>query len=166
MSFVASLIVFLIKQIWPFVIIGLLVGFWATMRFQPSIQQPPAEQKRLKRLRAFFQSWVVVLPSVVYLLGSYISNPLIYYTGIEASAKVISQEQTRTLRNYERVLQMNVVFVRADGELQRSSFRTDEFNLYPKDGPAVYPRSGEEFKVRYLPKIPRYFVILNTLPIR
>ena len=30
LSFLVSVVVFLIKQIWPFIILGLAIGFWAT----------------------------------------------------------------------------------------------------------------------------------------
>lgn len=36
LSFLVSVVVFLIKQIWPFIILGLAIGFWATGRFQPA----------------------------------------------------------------------------------------------------------------------------------
>ena len=163
LSFLVSVVVFLIKQIWPFIILGLAIGFWATGRFQPARGGNLAEQKKLKRVRAFFQSFVVILPGVVYLFGSYITNPLIYYAGIESTGKVISQEETRTLHNYKRIMKMNVAFLKADGTLQKSSFRTDEFNLYPGFGRVTYPRPGQEFKLRYLPSIPRYFVIQNNV---
>ena len=56
---------------------------------------------------------------------------------------------------------MNVVYLVEGGKLQQSSFRTDEFNFYPNAGRGVYPKLGQEFRLKYLPQIPRYFVILD-----
>ena len=162
MSFLISIVVLLIKQIWPFVIFGLLIGFWATNYFRSTPDLTLKARKRQKRLRNFFQSFVVLLPGVVFLYGSYITNPLINYVGIESTGKVISQVKTSTLRNYQRVFKMNVAYLREDGGVQESSFRTDEFNYYPASNPSTYPRVGQEFKLKYLPYIPRYFVIFNV----
>lgn len=99
----------------------------------------------------------------MYLYGSYITNPLINYAGIETVGTVISQEKTRTLHNYQRIYKMNVIYLKEDGELQKSSFRTDERNFYPSVDRAVYPNPGQEFILKYLPHTPTYFVIFNDL---
>lgn len=162
MSFLISFIVFSIKQIWPFAILGLIVGFWATSYFRPIPSVDMKVQKRRKQLRNFFQSFVVLLPGAAFLFGMHITNPLINYAGIETTGVVMSQEETSTLRNNQRVYQMNVAYLVEGGKLQQSSFRTDEFNFYPNVGRSAYPKPGQEFKLKYLPQIPRYFVILDV----
>ncbi|WP_071059020.1 hypothetical protein [Pelistega sp. MC2] len=161
MSFLIASIVFSIKQIWPFVMIGFLIGWWGTHHFQLEPDLSPEERKRRQKWKSFFQAFVVLLPGVVFLFGSHITSPLINYAGTDALAKVISQEQTSTLRNNQRVFKLNVIYPKANGELQESSFRTDEFNFYPSYKSGIYPKVGQEFKVKYLPSIPRYFVILQ-----
>lgn len=161
MSYLIACIVFSIKQIWPFVLIGLLIGWWGTHHFRLNTDVSPLQRRRRKKWRNFYQSFVVLLPGGVFLFGSHITSPLINYAGTEAIAKVISQEETSTLRNNQRVLKFNVIYSKSDGDLQKSSFRTDEFNFYPSYRRGIYPRVGQEFKLKYLPAIPRYFVILQ-----
>lgn len=101
-----------------------------------------------------------------YALLNLINGPdwvtgLIYYFGTPAQATVTGTFPTDTIYNNKDVVGRHVLIRPTDGPVIETSFRSDDFNVYPVRNATRYPDVGDVFTVRYLPGHPDDFVIIR-----
>ncbi len=86
---------------------------------------------------------------------------LIYRYGHQAQATVTGTFPTNDIDNNQSVVGFHVLIRPADGPIVETTFRSDDFNVYPPRNRTRYPDIGDVFAVRYLPGHPDEFVILR-----
>jgi hypothetical protein len=86
---------------------------------------------------------------------------LIYRYGRQAQATVTGTFPTNDIYNNQNVVGFHVLIRPADGPIVETTFRSDDFNVYPPRNRTRYPDIGDVFTVRYLPGHPDDFVILR-----
>jgi hypothetical protein len=96
------------------------------------------------------------------VMGADWADGLIYRHGIPAQATVTGSFPTNTIYNNHDVVGFHVLIRPADGSVMETSFRTDDFNVYPPRNRTRYPDTGDVFTVRYLPGHPDAFVIIRN----
>jgi hypothetical protein len=118
------------------------------------------------RLRS---SLVLCLVPVVFgaaivnlVMGADWADGLIYRHGIPAQATITGSFPTNIIYNNQDVVGFHVLIRPADGSVMETSFRTDDFNVYPPRNRTRYPDTGDVFTVRYLPGHPDAFVIIRN----
>lgn len=94
--------------------------------------------------------------------GPSFNNRFLHRNGQEADAVVTSIEQTNNSYNDQPVMRYHVVLRTADGQSAKSTFASDDFNVYPNpyDG-FSYPGVNEPFRIRYIPGAEKNFVIIG-----
>jgi hypothetical protein len=116
-------------------------------------------------LRRFIILWLV--PIVVgYAFVNLIDGPdlvvgLIYRFGTPAPATVTGTFPTNDVYNNQDVVGFNVLIDLAGGSVAETSFRNDDFNVYPPRNETRYPDQGDIFTVRYLSGHPDDFIIVR-----
>ncbi len=112
------------------------------------------------RRRIAARSLIAGLGLANLLGGPLLCGWLLYRVGQTATAQVVGTYQTSVQVNDRDVVGYDVLIRVAGGEVFDSRFEDDEFNVFP---PAdfSYPRPGESFGVRFLPRFPRDFIILT-----
>ncbi|MBL0913712.1 MAG: hypothetical protein IBJ09_15205 [Bacteroidia bacterium] len=106
------------------------------------------------------------LPAVMaffnIFFGSALSSKLIYRHGEKGMGKVVAVEQTNSRYNDQWIYAYSVLLRTADGNTVETSFRSDDFMMYPApDEGYNYPAQGVEFEVRYVRSHPGAFVIVT-----
>lgn len=156
MKFLAIAIVWSLYSIWPvfaFFLLLLLI-LWVVLKGL-------THDKRLGI--TILTGFVFIIASFVlpFFLRPLIVVPLIYQYGESSQAKVVSSERTNFIRNEHRVQRYHVIYRDRQGQVIESYFDDDHFNVYPWRNSPDYPRVGKDFNLKYLPELPRYFVILT-----
>jgi hypothetical protein len=104
---------------------------------------------------------VAIVGFILFVLfGSSLTTPLIFHYGETGEGVVAGQFTTADVRNQEPVVGFNVLIRKANGDIVRTSFRSDSFNVYPSANEVRYPPIGTRFNIRYLPVHPEDFVIV------
>lgn len=98
---------------------------------------------------------------VLFLFGSGLATNLVHDHGVPGEATVTDRFDTADFHNDEPVSGFNVLLRTREGQVVRTSFRTDSFNVYPVRNETRYPGPGVRFNVRYLPDHPEEFVIIS-----
>lgn len=96
-----------------------------------------------------------------FAFASYITNPLMYYLGVETNGRVVSIESIPETYNERQVYRHHVIFRNEADEIIETSFKTSDFNVYPISNSVRYPSSGENFTLRYMAHAPSEFVIIR-----
>lgn len=96
------------------------------------------------------------------VMGADWADGLIYRHGIPAQATITGSFPTNTIYNNQDVVGFDVLIRPAHGSVMETSFRTDDFNVYPPRNRTRYPDTGDVFTVRYLPGHPDAFVIIRN----
>jgi hypothetical protein len=108
--------------------------------------------------------WLVplfIIAGVVNMtFGTEIMTILIYRYGAAGAATVTSSFATGTVYNNHNVRGHDVLIRTASGSVIETSFRDDDFNVYPPHNSVTYPGQGDEFSVRYLQNYPTDFIIV------
>lgn len=86
---------------------------------------------------------------------------LIHRFGNQAPATATGRFTTNDVYNNQDVAGYHVLIRAADGNVFETTFRTDDFNVYPSRNTTRYPNVGDVFTVRYLPGHPDDFVIVR-----
>ncbi|WP_168163062.1 MULTISPECIES: hypothetical protein [Oligella] len=86
---------------------------------------------------------------------------MINHYGIETIGTVTSVENTSLALNFNSVKRYRVRYTLADSRQQEASFLNITDDYYPRDGSVPIPRQGGEFKLKYLPQKPKYFILLG-----
>ena len=94
------------------------------------------------------------------MLGTGVSDRLIYWLGTAGAATITGTHATATQYNSQNVSRHDVLMRTAEGKVVHTSFADDDFNVYPPHNTTRYPREGDQFTVRYMPGLPRQFVIV------
>lgn len=94
------------------------------------------------------------------IFGTELMTILIYRFGAAGRATVTGSFATSTQYNNHNVRGHNVLIRTAGGGVIETSFRDDDFNVYPPHNSVTYPGQGDEFSVRYLQNYPTDFVIV------
>jgi len=97
---------------------------------------------------------------LLFLFGSGLATNLVHAHGVPGEGIVTDRFDTATVHNDQQVYGFNVLIRTQDGQVVRTSFRTDSFNVYPYRNRTRYPGPGARFNVRYLPNHPHAFVII------
>jgi hypothetical protein len=87
---------------------------------------------------------------------------LIYRYGAQAEATVTGTFPTNDIYNNQDVVGLHALIRPADGPVVETTFRSDDFNVYPPRNRTQYPDSGDVFTVRYLRAHPDAFVIVKN----
>ncbi len=117
---------------------------------------------RLRSSLILYLAPVVFAAAIVNLvMGADWADGLIYRHGIPAQATITGSFPTNTIYNNQDVVGFHVLIRPADGSVMETSFRTDDFNVYPPRNRTRYPDTGDVFTVRYLPGYPDAFVIIR-----
>jgi hypothetical protein len=96
------------------------------------------------------------------IFGSSWVVALIYHYGSQAQATVTGLFPTNDVYNDQNVVGFHVLIRPADGPVAETTFRSDDFNVYPPRNRTRYPATGDIFTVRYLPGHPDEFVIVRN----
>lgn len=118
------------------------------------------------RLRRF--AILVLVPFiVVYAFLNLGEGPdwgvaLIYRFGNQASATITGTFPTNDVYNNQDVVGYHVLIRPTDGSVVETTFRSDDFNVYPPHNATRYPDNGDIFTVRYLRGHPDDFVIVSN----
>lgn len=136
--------------------------------------KPPDGQKRSLRgkilrvvipvvlVGAFAVIVGILVFSIVNIIRPHlIDGILINEHGQKADAKVLSVEGTNNLMNEQPVMRHNIIFKTAEGKNIETYFETWDFNIYPSANTVIYPKTGQAFRVAYLPSFPTAFIILT-----
>lgn len=116
-------------------------------------------------LRRMAILWLI--PVIVgYALLNLIFGPdwgvaLIYRFGQPAAATITGRFPTSDVYNDQNVVGYHVLIRSANGTVTETTFRTDDFNVYPPRNATRYPNTGDMFTVRYLRRYPEDFVIVR-----
>ncbi|SUA54230.1 Uncharacterised protein [Oligella urethralis] len=86
---------------------------------------------------------------------------MINHYGIETRGTVTSVENTSLALNFNSVKRHRVRYTLADGRQQEASFLNITDDYYPCDGSVRLLGPGGEFKLKYLPQKPKYFILLG-----
>ena len=116
-------------------------------------------------LRRLAILWLVAV-IVGYAFVNLIAGPdlvvgLIYRFGDQAEATVTGTFPTNDIYNNQNVVGYHVLIRPSHGAVIETSFRSDDFNVYPPRNATSYPDSGDIFTVRYLRGHPDDFVIVR-----
>jgi hypothetical protein len=109
--------------------------------------------------------WVIpvgLLLFINFFTGSYVNAVLLHRVGEIGEAKVTGIHATGTRYNDQRVTRHDVLLRTRDGKVVETSFRDDDFNIYPSHNRVTYPQAGDEFHVSYLRHFPGAFVIITN----
>jgi len=161
-EFVAHLVFELVR--WRFVvIIGVIVAM-VSLPWLPVVLLRGRERKGMGAGCGVAIGFLIGFPFIFGLVffGTGIATRLVYHNGMPAEGLVTGAFDTNTMYNDRMVYGYNVLLKRADGTTVESSFRTDDFNVYPPKNETHYPGVGERFSARYLPNHPTEFVIVAT----
>lgn len=111
----------------------------------------------------FLRVLLILLPVMVLinLFDYLIRVPMINHYGIETRGTVTSVENTSVTLNFNSVKRHRVRYTLVDGRPQEASFLNITDDYYPRDGSVRIPRQGGEFKLKYLPQKPKYFILLG-----
>ncbi len=117
-------------------------------------------------LRRFAILWFVPV-IIVYAFLNLANGPdwvaaLIYRFGSQAPATVTGTFPTNDVYNNQDVVGFHVLIRLTDGTIVETTFRSDDFNVYPPRNATRYPDSGDVFTVRYLRGYPDDFVIVRN----
>jgi hypothetical protein len=94
------------------------------------------------------------------IFGTGLMTILIYRFGAAGRATVTGSFATSTQYNNHNVRGHNVLIRTAGGGVIETSFRDDDFNVYPPHNSVTYPGQGDEFSVRYVQNYPTDFIIV------
>jgi hypothetical protein len=97
-----------------------------------------------------------------FFFGHRINASLLQWAGKEGVAKITGSYATSTRYNNHDVSGYHVLIRDAQGRVTETSFRDDDFNVYPNSNKVTYPLPGDEFNVRYLEHFPGAFVIITN----
>lgn len=155
METILNVLVWAIKSTWPIptiiITLGLLV-YWLASGHR-------------NRSAKFLLLGTVVLgmisSTLISRLGHLITVPIIYAIGVPAQGQVVSFYKTGDIYNERDVIAFKVVYPLADGKLFESSFKSNDFNVYPLRNTAHYPQVGTSFQLSYLARLPHYFIIVT-----
>jgi hypothetical protein len=108
---------------------------------------------------------IVLTATVIYaflnvMIGTRISDTLIYHLGEAGSATVTDRHGTSTQYNDQNVSAYAVLVRTAAGKVVKTAFADDDFNVYPPHNATTYPDVGDRFTVRYPAGFPNAFVIV------
>ena len=156
MEILYTVIVWAFKSLWPLPFLVVAIGLGVYLMTLP--------KQRAKRRNAI--AFVTLVISVVTLslssfLGHLVTVPLMNAIGIETQGVVLSTYKTGDVYNEREVFAFNVLYQLANGQLIKSQVKTSDFTVYPITNTVRYPGDGMVFKLKYLPRIPRYFVIVS-----
>ena len=155
MEILYTAIIWAFKSLWPLPLLVIVIGFAVYLIAKP-------KSAMVRNIIAFATLIIAVLTlSLTSFLGHFVTVPLINAIGLEAEGRVIAEYQTGDVYNERVVIGFDVVYQLASGELIESQFKTSDFNVYPITNNVRYPGQGSVFRLKYLPQIPRYFVILR-----
>lgn len=119
---------------------------------------------RKKRTTRRGTLWLPMAGLAAFILlvffGNGLATNLVHAHGVPGEAIVTDQFATADVHNEQRVFGFNVLIRTREGQVVRTSFRTDSFNVYPYRNQTRYPGPGVRFNVRYLPDHPQAFVII------
>lgn len=150
-------LVYLADQ-WKFAVILVLIAGAAILPF--------VAIRLFGRRKLALGCWTLLLPMaglaaiLLFLFGSGLATNLVHAHGVPGEGTVTDRFDTSTVHNDEQVYGFNVLIRTRDGQVVRTSFRTDSFNVYPYRNRTRYPGPGARFNVRYLPNHPHAFVII------
>lgn len=156
MEILYTVIVWAFKSLWPLPFLVVAIGLGVYLMTLP--------KQCAKRRNAI--AFVTLVISVVTLslssfLGHLVTVPLMNAIGIETQGVVLSTYKTGDVYNEREVFAFNVLYQLANGQLIKSQVKTSDFTVYPMTNTVRYPGDGRVFKLKYLPRIPRYFVIVS-----
>ncbi|SMG11618.1 hypothetical protein [Paraburkholderia susongensis] len=118
------------------------------------------------RLRRLALIWLVpLIVGYAFLnlaFGKSWGVALIDRFGIQAPATITGRFPTNDIYNNQNVVGYHVLIRSLDGAVVETTFRTDDFNVYPSRNATRYPASGDVFTVRYLHGYPDDFVIVSN----
>ena len=137
---------------------GLIFGL-ATSKRRTNADAPPSSgHSRLSRGGLGVAACVLLFLNV--LVGPFVSAFFIYHLGQSGSAAVVGSHGTATRYNNHDVVAHDVLLRTIDGQLIKTGFRDDDFNVFPGGNSVTYPGEGTVFTARYLPMFPKSFVIV------
>jgi hypothetical protein len=129
---------------------GLLVGWLASRR--------KASGRTMAR-----PIWILapILYGILNLvLGPRLINIAIYHLGVAGGAVVTATHGTSSQYNNQNIYRHDMLMRTVEGEVVKTGFDTDDFNVYPDHNAVIYPGVGDAFTVRYLSHFPKDFVIV------
>lgn len=99
---------------------------------------------------------------LMFLFGSTISARIIYRQGIESQGVVVSVKNTLTSINDVPIKRYNVIYLLENNKIMESYFLNMGY-MYPIPKSIKYPGLEQEFRLRYLPEHPQYFVVVPDM---
>ncbi|MEV8521652.1 hypothetical protein ABZR86_17800 [Dyella marensis] len=81
--------------------------------------------------------------------------------GVDGTAVITHMEETSSTLNDQNVWDYDAVMKTADGRDVVAQFDTMSASIYPITNAILIPPQGETFAVRYIPGLPRNFVIMR-----
>lgn len=108
-----------------------------------------------------------ILPAALLLFvnvfaGHCLNVLLIHKTGETGEAKMTGSHATSTQYNNHDVMRHDVLLKTQSGHVVETSFRDDDFNVYPFHNSVTYPQEGDVFHVSYLKHFPTAFIIISN----
>ena len=123
--------------------------------------QAIADRTRLRWLRPVMLSFGACM-LVNLFAGTAITTRLVYATGTAGTGRVTGETQTSALYNSAPVWRYFVDIQTPAGQTIGTTFKSNDFNVYPPRNGVTYPSVGESFRLRYLPMFPQDFVIVQS----
>lgn len=155
MELLYTAIVWAFKSLWPLPFLVVVLGCVVYLFIRP-------ESPSVRNTIAFVTLIIAVLIlSLTSFLGHLVTVPIINNIGIETQGLVISEYKTGDIYNEREVIGFKVIYQLASGELIESHYKSSDFNVYPITNNVRYPGQGSVFRLKYLEKMPQYFVILR-----
>jgi len=161
-EFIAHLVFELVR--WRFVVIIGVIAAMVTLPWVAVLLLRGRERKGMGAGCSVAAGFLIGFPFIFGLVffGTGVATRLVFHHGVPAEGLVTGRFATNMMYNDRMVYGYNVLLKRTDGSVVESSFRTDDFNVYPPADVTNYPGVGEHFTARYLPGHPNDFVIVAT----
>lgn len=83
--------------------------------------------------------------------------------GVDGTAVITQSEETSSTLNDQNIWAYDAVVKTADGKDVVTRFDTMSASIYPITNAIMIPPKGETFAIRYIPGLPRNFVIMRDL---
>jgi hypothetical protein len=139
--------------------IGAVLARWRFLVLPASILGPILFGVLVRR-HVWLVPLLIIAGVVNMVFGTEIMTILIYRFGATGRATVTGSFATGTVYNNHNVRGHDVLIRTAGGSVVETSFRDDDFNVYPPHNSVTYPGQGDEFSVRYLQNYPTDFIIV------